>query len=182
MIKMGLRTTLLLLTCASLLACATKSVGKDIKAEGIVDTQANLEGYKTYGWLAGIGVLKDPEQRWKPVGFDADSEIRFLVDTQLRKRGLTPVEGTPDAYVAYMILAHTDLQAEQIETWFGDKADLSNREGGALIVVLLDAETQKVIWAGMAMAQARKDRTPEIAKARLAIAVDKIFSYYRSHE
>ena len=66
----------------ALSACAT--AGKDIRAVTVVDPKVNLDGYKTYAWLGGVGSVHDPKGLWTPVGFDFDSEIRFLVDTELR--------------------------------------------------------------------------------------------------
>ena len=163
-----------LLTLA-LVACA--SVGADIKAEAVVDSKANLKGYRTYSWLASMGVLKDPKGTWKPVGFDVDAELRFLIDKELRTRGMAPAEQAPDAIVVYLIMASTDAQPENIKRWFGKDADLSNKRAGALIIGLADPQTRKLVWAGAAIAQGKTTSTSE-HRTRLGIAVKKIFKLY----
>ena len=164
------------LLAVALGACA--SVGADIKAEAVVDAKANLKGYKTYAWLASMGVVKDPKGTWKPLGFDVDAELRFMIDKELRGRGMTPVEQTPDALVVYLVLASTDAQPQNIKQWFGKDADLANKEAGALIIGIADPQTRKMVWAGAAIAQGRKGRTPEEARTRLGIGVKKIFQLF----
>ncbi len=173
-------TSLVVLLTVVLSGCA--SAGPDIRATAFVDSKTNVKGYKTYAWLPSLASLEDPTGDWEPVGFDADSEIRFLIDKELRQRGLTFAQTEPDAYVTYLVAINTDtgLQAEAIRKHFGDKADFSNAGAGALIIGLADPQAQKVFWAGAATAQVKRpqERTPELVKTRLAVAVKKIFERY----
>ena len=171
-----IKPLIVLLLTLALGACA--SVGADIKAEAVVDAKANLKGYKTYGWLTSMGVLKDPKGTWKPLGFDVDAELRFLIDKELRGRGMAPAEQAADALVVYLVLASTDAQPDNIKRWFGKDADLANKKAGALIIGIADPQTRKMVWAGAAIAQTPKGRTPEQARTRLGIAVKKIFRLF----
>jgi hypothetical protein len=158
--------------------CAT--AGQGIEIASVVDAKANLAGYKTYDWLASAEVLRDPYGDWVPRGFDVDKEIRWLIDKQLRKKNMVYAVNAPDAYVAYIIGVNMDTQAEQIQAMFGKKADLSNLTAGALLILLIDSETENVIWAGAAVAQAKTNPTDEQVRARLAAAVDKIFKLFHN--
>lgn len=156
--------------------CAT--AGHGIKAASVVDTKVNLAGYKTYKWLASAEVLKDPNRNWAPLGFDVDKELRLLVDQQLREEKMTSVTNKPSAYVAYVLGVDMNSQVEEIRELFGEEADLNNLTAGSLLIVLIDSQTGKAIWAGAAVAQTKKNRNDEMVRSRLAIAVDKIFDYF----
>jgi len=160
---------------ALILALASCNTHPDIKTETVVDPKTNLAGYKTFAWLGSVAELRDPNRDWTPVGFDIQREVQFLVEAQLRDHGMEYAAGEPDAYVADIVLVNMDSDAEMIKKMFGDKADTTNLQAGALIVALIDAQTHEAVWAGAAIAQGRKERTDAQAKERLAAAVDKIF-------
>ena len=69
---------------------------KDIEFEAAADPKVRFAGYKSYAWLAEATILRDPDGHWKPPSFDADSEIRFLIDRELRGRGMTESASDPD--------------------------------------------------------------------------------------
>ena len=68
-------------------ACATAPV-KDINTYSAADPKAKFSGYKTYAWLATAQIVNDTSGKWEPPAFDADSEVKFIIDRELRKRGL----------------------------------------------------------------------------------------------
>ena len=111
-----------------------------------------------------------------PTEEEFHKEIKFLVEEQLRARGMNYAVGEPDAYVAGILLVNTQADAESIKMVFGDKADTTNLQAGALVVGLVDAKMHKTVWAGAAVAQAKQERTDAQAKERLAAAVKKIFN------
>ncbi len=175
------RLTLPVVVLAFALAgCA--GVGPDIRTNAIVDSKTNLKGYKTYAWLGSLAHLEDPRGDWQPTGYDADSEIRFLIDQELRKRGLSFAQAAPDAYVTYLVVLNTGTgaQAQETRKHFDDEAAIRNAGMGALVIGLADPETEKVVWAGAATADVKpaKERTPDRTKERLALAVKKIFEHY----
>jgi hypothetical protein len=161
-----------------LVIAGCETAGHGIKAASVVDAKTNLAGYKTYQWLAGAEVLRDPNGDWVPVGFDVDKEVRWLVDEKLRDEDMTPVATRPDAFVAYVLGVDMNSQEEEIRELFGEEADLNNLTAGSLVIVLNDSNTGKAIWAGAAVAQTKQNQTDEMVRARLAAAVDKIFNYF----
>jgi hypothetical protein len=46
---------------------------------------------------------------------------------------------------------------------------------GALVVELVDSQTGKTVWLGAAEGEVRGSNSVEVAKERLAYAVDKLF-------
>ncbi len=174
---MRFRIPLLLAVLAFLLnACAT-SLTSDIEVETESDPKANLAGYKTYNWLGSAGILNDPQGHWKPPGFDVDMEIRKLIDSKLKAKGVSRDEKSPDLLVGYVI--GVDMEAMELkknpETSF---ETLQNVPKGALVVVLIDADTGFPVWVGQATANVRNSGSDEEVIKRLEYAINKMFSSF----
>jgi len=167
-----------LLAIATLLVflsgCAS-TVTKDIMVETDVDPKANLSGYKSYAWLGSAAIVFDAKGQWEPPKFDADAEIKFLIDRELRAHGMSEDSVNPDLIIAYA--AGIDMDSMEIKTDpEKDLEVLENVPVGALTVIMLDADTGLAIWAGVATAEIQENPTPETTKKRLDFAVSKMFS------
>jgi len=146
---------------------------KDIKVDAEADPKANFSGYKSYTWLGSLGVLHDPEGQWQPPGFDADQEVRFLINRELRKRGMSEDSNNPDLDVAFGL--GVDMQSMDLKRDPETKMEMmENVPRGALVVDLIDSETGFVIWTGVAVAEIKEADTAT-AKARLDYAVTQMF-------
>ena len=164
-----LATLLLLISgCAS-------SVTKDIMVETDSDPKANLSGYSSYAWLGSASIVFDDKGQWEPPQFDADAEIKFLIDRELREHGMTEDSVNPDLVIAYA--AGIDMDSMDIKTdpESGLEA-LENAPIGALTVIMIDAETGLAIWAGVATADIQESPTAETIKQRLDYAVSQMFA------
>ncbi len=148
------------------------------RIEAVLDPKTDMTGYKSYAWAPGLAALKDPEGKWSSVGFDMDSEIRFLIDQELRKQGMSFAEASPDAVITYALVINMDAQAEELKKVYGDKADLSKLQEGALLIGVIDPSSKKIVWAGAARGQVLETATAESAKARLVKVVTGIFQFY----
>ena len=163
---------LVLLTIMHLAGCTSVPVD-DISIESEADPKVNFSGYKTYAWLGAAGILNDPQGKWEPPKFDADAEITFLIDQELRKRGMTEVTENPDMVVAYALgVDMAALKLKQDPTT--NMHSLEEVPQGGLIVVLIDPETEFPTWVSIATAEL-KELEPEMAKKRLAYAVNSMF-------
>jgi len=154
--------------------CATVPTD-DIKINIEVDPKANLKGYKTYNWAGSAALVYDPSGQWEPPELDLDSEFRFLIDREMRAKGFTQSTTDPDLLVGYV--AGIDMDAIE----FKKKPEsnlkvLQNVPKGALIVVLIDTNTQFPVWAGEAVADIQQKMTPELTKGRLDYVVSKMFA------
>ena len=160
-------------------ACSPSVPTSDIKVRSAADQKANLAGYKTFAWLGSSSALVDRTGVWAEKDFDARTEVEFLVDQALRQHGLTVSQGDPDLLVDLTILAEVqDVEEKKVEE------EKSKRRGavtfdaigeGALMVELIDAETDKTVWIGGAKGDIRHSRTPDETKQRLSYAVDELF-------
>jgi len=163
-----------LVTLFLISGCASR-VTKDIMVETDSDPKANLSGYTSYAWLGSAAIVFDEKGQWEPPQFDADAEIKFLIDRELRDHGMTEDSVNPDLVVAYAAGIDMDSMDIKIDPESGIEA-LENVPAGALIVIMIDADTGLAIWAGIATADVQESPTAETTKARLDFAVSEMFS------
>ncbi|MCP3688856.1 MAG: DUF4136 domain-containing protein [Gammaproteobacteria bacterium] len=158
---------------ALLAGCAT-SVTQDIKIDAEADPKANFSGYSTYTWLGSASIVFDNEGRWEPPQFDADAEIKFLIDRELRNRGMNEDSANPDMFVAFA----AGIDMDSLEIKMNPESDLGVLEQvphGGLAVIMIDADTGFAIWAGTATANIQENPTQETIKKRLDFAVTQMF-------
>jgi hypothetical protein len=168
------KTLLSLSAVLLLLAGCASSVTKDIMVDADADPKVNFAGYSTYKWLGSASIVYDPEGQWEPPQFDADAEIRFLIDRELRKRGMTEAAGDADMIVAYA--AGIDMASMEIK--IDPESELSTLENvpmGALTIILIDGTTGLAIWGGVATAEIQQSPDQEIIRQRLDFAVSSMF-------
>ena len=145
----------------------------DIQVESETNPKANLSGYKTYTWLAAVGILEDAEGHWEPPKFDADAEIEFRINEALRKRGMTESSIDPDMYVAYALGVNMDALGIKVDP--DTKLErMENVPKTGLVVLLMDAETGFVSWVSVATGE-MKNLDPEIQKKRLEYTINTMF-------
>lgn len=165
--------------CLALLAglylagCATP-LTKTINVDSQTVPGVDFSQYQTYEWAATAQILNDPDGQWEPVGFDADEEIRFLINREMRKLGFNQVAMDPDLLMVYV--AGVDMAALEFKKDPKTKLDvLSTEARGALAIILLDAKTGDAVWAAVADDQIRRPGiTTNDAKERLDYAVTKM--------
>jgi len=153
--------------------CATIPT-KDIQIDAQADPKANFSAYKTYAWLGAAAIVNDPRGQWEPPSFDADAEIMFLIDSELRKRGMSETTSDPDLVVAYA--AGIDMDALGLKVDPKTKMDVvKNVPQGGIVTVLIDSQSGFVIWVGVATGEVQENPDAKTAKARLDYAVTQMF-------
>jgi len=168
---LALSAVLLLLSgCAS-------SVTKDIVVETEADPKISFAGYSTYSWLGSASIVYDPEGQWEPPQFDADAEIKFLIDRELRKHGMTESSVNPDMIVAFAAGIDMSLMKIEIDPE-SNLGKLKDAPMGALTVILIDATTGLATWGGVATAEVQQNPDQEIVKQRLDFAVSSMFKEF----
>jgi len=157
-----------------LLSGCASSVTKDIFVEADADPTISFTGYTSYTWLGSAAIVFDPEGRWEPPQFDADTEIKFQIDRELRERGMVEDSVNPGLIVAFA--AGIDMSSMEID--IDPRSNLTTLENvplGALTVILVDARTGLAIWAGVATAEIQENPSQETIKKRLEYAVSSMF-------
>ena len=168
------RTALIMAMMFGILVSGCASYPKeDIEVATEADPKVNFSAYKTYAWLGSVEIVNDPDGIWEPLGFDSDSEIVALVDKELAKRRMIESDSNPDMLVAYAL--GVDMAAMQYKNNpNAELAVLENVPQGALVIVMMDPETDYVTWAGIAVAEI-KNMGKETAVKRLNYAISKMF-------
>ena len=172
--KLVLVALLAALSSALLGACSSSVATSDIKVQSAADDKANLAGYKTFAWLGSDSTLVDHTGVWAEKDFDARTEVEFLVDQALRRHGLTVSQGEPDLLVDLSIIAEVQ-DVEEKETKRRQGLTFDPVGEGALVVELIDNQTEKTVWIGGAKGDLRHSRSTDETKQRLAYAVDEMF-------
>ena len=156
--------------------CAS-SVTKDILVEAEADPKINFQDYSSYTWLGSAAIVFDSQGRWEPPEFDADAEIKYLIDRELRARGMSENSVDPDMIVAFA--AGIDMDSMEISIDPESQLTvLENVPQGALAVVLIDAHTGQAIWGGVATADIQENPGQETIKKRLEFAVTSMFKKF----
>jgi uncharacterized protein YceK len=147
---------------------------KDIEVDAQADPKANFSGYKTYTWLGAAAIINDPHGQWEPPAFDSDAEIKYLIDRELRKRGMSQSSADPDLIVAFA--AGIDMDALELKVEPKTRiASLENVPRGGLVIALVDSKSGFVIWLGVATADVQMNLDSTMVKARLDYAVTELF-------
>ncbi len=170
-------TAITLLVLFTLNACATmdySSSTDDIKFESEVDPKANFKGYKTYMWMGSAAILNDPEKLWNEPGFDTNAEIKYLIDTELRTKDMSKAVDNPDVLIGFALginMSNIKYKENPDKTF----KTLEEAPKGALVILMVDAQTGVIIWASKAKADVKGSRDEDV-KARLKFAVNGMLS------
>jgi len=171
-LPMWLRLTAL--TCALLASACSKAPTSDIKTQVAADETVKFAGYKTYSWFAGVGMVRDDTGKWDDGDLDITAELKFLIDRNLRDRGLNEAPGEPDLFIGFLVVADVN-QLKEITDRGGKVTAIEGVGESALVIELIDAKTERTIWVGAASADAQTGRSNDEVKARLDYAVTELF-------
>jgi len=178
----------LFLVVATVAACAGPKIGYDY------DPQANFHTYHTYDWAPGE---QEATGDRRVDNAQVDIRIRTAVGAQLRLKGYTmTTNGKPDFYVAY----HAGLKDMTPDTTdqyfskgmagapFSHTADTRTKDAtpskidshlaGSLLVDIIDAGTNKLVWRGTAAGDIDPGLTSEERDARVRAIVHEMLSHF----
>lgn len=159
---------------ALLLNGCAASLTQDIEIDATADTTTQFSAYKSYTWLGDIAALNDPEGTWQPPKMNVAEDIKFLIDRELRKRGIYSYSENADLEVAFFM--GVDMEAMKLKVNPDTKQDIPETVPAAsLAVALIDAKTGFVVWVGEAMGDIHKDASEDTIRKRLDYAVTEIF-------
>lgn len=147
---------------------------QDIMVDTKINPKTNINGYKSYAWLGAVQELNDPDNKWQPPKMDIAGDIKYLIDRELRKKGIYSATADPDLAVAFVL--GVDMDAVKLKSDPTTQVDiLENIPQGALVVVLIDVETGYAVWVGVAKANIIKGASADLARERLDYAVSNMF-------
>ena len=171
-----LPTTILILSTA-LLGMACAHTASDLKTASQSDSQYDFKNAKTYQWEGAVGALNDPDGTWNPSSLDSVSELHFLINRELSKKNFSQVTENPDVVVMMAVVLDMDNQ-EMLASHKKDIETLVTLPKGALVVMLVDAKTNQVVWIGEAESGIKNIQDISIVKKRLDAAVTGMFKKF----
>ncbi|CAN5139752.1 DUF4136 domain-containing protein [soil metagenome] len=172
------------LSGALVAAIAISACGPNIQVEK--DPTANLRDYDSFSWVA-------PEKQdvRDPI---LDSEllskkVRRAIYQTLSSRGFEATETNPDFYVTYHTASKEKLRSSGFDVGIGysrfdprwgysavfGQPDVESYEEAVLIIDVIDAESDTLVWRGWETGRLSRDRFSEEAVAR---AVEDILSRF----
>jgi hypothetical protein len=153
-------------------------VGTIVFAQSVTydfDRSANFTRFKTYTWVRGTNLSDQLNHQ----------RIMRAVDAQLASRGFSKVEAAanPDVLVSYHASFEKNLQINA----FGSGPRVGLRSGtatveeivvGTLAIDVVDAQTQNIVWRGIATRELDAKASPEKKEKGINKAAEKIFKNY----
>ncbi|QIZ75610.1 DUF4136 domain-containing protein [Ferrimonas lipolytica] len=167
----------LLIGAVALSGCASTSLHQDIKTKSATAQDANLASYSSYKWVLGKTALHDYNKQWKKRNYDLDSELRFLINKELRERGLKENKFAAELGVVYSIgvdMLHTETVHDDTK----NIDELKNVPKGGLVIALIDMKTRKAVWVGTASAAIQEGNNAAQEDERISYVVEKMFENY----
>jgi len=167
------RRLILVAAALALVACNPIYVSHDY------DRDADFASYRTYSWMpfdvSGPADARQAQQQ-SPL---MHKRTVSLVDEQLVKDGLTKkVEGDVDLWVTYYGESEQQVQIRQRRGYDPLGTTVQHYEEGTLIIDLIDATTNKLVWRGIAEATLSDNPTAEEEAERLKDSIKKVFKKF----
>jgi hypothetical protein len=151
-----------------LAGCA--SVTEDIRVQSESDPGLDLGSYRTYSWLGAAEIAPDTHGNWEPPGFDADAEIRRLLNRELRRRGMREVDSDAQLVVGFGAGINPEV-FQIVENPDNKMYTLQNAPRAALVVVFIDPRTRRPVWVGTAVGDVKAGRSADEVRRRIDYAV-----------
>jgi hypothetical protein len=162
----------------SAVGCAPPKVGYDY------DRSANLGRYQSYAWGSG-GQQATGDRRVDSSLVDA--RIRSAIDSELRAKGYTAASnGRPEFLVTYHVGIKDMMKGASTQHYIGDRAhgtfttmsDIQPFSEGALLIDIVDSESQRLVWQASAQAEVDQGLDPKERDARMTAIVRAMLSHF----
>ena len=143
------------------------------------DAGADFSRYKTYAWTRGTELTDELNH----------ARIVRAVDAQLVAKGLTRVEpaARPEVLVAYHASFERNLEIHGFSHGWGPLGLGGDRVGsarvqpilvGTLVVDIIDARTNAMVWRAMASSDINPATSPQKRDQKITSATAKMFKNY----
>jgi hypothetical protein len=150
------------------------------------DPDQDFATFKTYAWVQQPASVVGDAEAAQQSNTLLDQRIKYAVNEQLGKEGLSIDTENPDLLVAY----HTGVQNKVDVTDWGytygsyyygyPRRDITvtQYQQGTLIVDLIGAKSMELVWRGSAQATLQDNPSPEYVEKRINQAVGMMFQKY----
>jgi len=153
------------------------------------DPSANFSALKTYAWYEAEQPKTGDIRLDNPM---LDAQIRASIEKALNAREYNKVDADPDFQLVYHVVVSKELEVTTTSTpvypsgYYGwryvaapvwvERPAVYTYDQGTLIVDVIDARNQKMVWRGSIQAELNRTATPEQRAKRLDAAVTKMIA------
>jgi len=140
------------------------------------DKTADFSKFKTYTWTTGVNQLDDFNNK----------RVVAAIDSQLAAKGLKKVDANANADM--LVAYHTRFERDvQLTGYSSGWARVGNRNGsarteevvnGTLVVDLVDAKSESLLWRGIAQKEIDPKANPDKRDHEVNKAVEKLFKKF----
>lgn len=166
-----------------LLALTATPSGAKVRVD--FDAEADFSSYETFQWKRSPRTL---DEEWPLI----HSQIVRIVEAQLDKAGLREVDADPDLYVIYhagksssLVVDTNQVGYDMGPAWHWDpywnpwtgSAHLRSYKEGTLVIDLVDARQDRIIWRGTTEGMIPADR--DALGRKIEVGVEKMVRKFR---
>jgi hypothetical protein len=159
-----------------LAGCTTIQVGVDY------DRNQDFGGYLTYDWAAVNDAEVDPR-------IDNDllrKRLFSAVDTELAGLGFVRSGESPDFWLGWHATVESRVDVRELGSrygygrggWYDGHTQVRHYDEGTLILDVVDAERNELVWRGTAKGEVDWFAEPEEKEARLQEAVQRLLAHF----
>ena len=144
------------------------------------DKDADFNSFLTYAWLEKDESAPQDAKQAQMQNPLVAQRIQRDIDTQLDKKGLRKVQAQSDLLVTYYLGSKATTEISR--TGYGrlgmGNTTVRDINEGTIIIDLVNAQTNNLVWRGIADSAARDDAPPEQINQTIADAIVKLFKKY----
>lgn len=131
----------------------TSNCSNQIRIKTDYDREVNLKLYKSYAWLP----VKEIESKNNPLVYNelTDKRIKKAVEVQFQAKGIQYTPENPDLRIHYHIIVDNRSAVRPTAYgyyyspyWMRNQYDVYQYREGTLIIDLMDAKNNNLIWRG----------------------------------
>jgi hypothetical protein len=162
-------STLFVLAVALVSGCAALSVKTDY------DRSIDFSQYTTYKWMKTPSDVSGPRSTQSLL----DQRVKSAVDRELATKGLQESTGQADLLITYHAGVRDKVDVSTYRYGYrgwGSAVDVQQYSEGTLIIDLIDAEKDQLVWRGWGTGVV--DRDPSQMESRVNKAVTEILAKF----
>jgi len=160
--------------------CSGMSISSDFDPTAV----DKMKTYKTYSWLPA------PQTRKRSTDQFVAKRITMATEHALQKKGMErALTGAPDFLVGWHGAIDSKLQYTTVNTYYGygwgywggmgtTQTYATEYNQGSLIIDIVDAKTNELVWRGVAQAEVYPQSDPDYRNQQIDSAVSKILSQF----
>lgn len=177
-----MKTKLMIVVAATSFLLFEVNCSNQISVRSDYDRDVNLVIYKTYAWLPE----KEIESKNNPLLYNelTDKRIRKAVELQFQAKGIPFDEENPDFRVYYHIIVENRSSVSPAPYgyyyspyWTRSQMYVYQYQEGTLIIDLMDAKNNKLIWRGWAT-EVLNNRNLQLTEKEITEAVYEILKEF----